>query len=174
MKKTLLAILLVAFCASVVNAASLKDKATDYNNRIIDLQSKIIKSMLDFAKTFQGRDGATMIKAHGTMVSTMKSAIKEAKTIGPFDGSSKFRDAAVEMFKFYLDIANKEYREIVNILKKKNPGKKGLKRIDEIVQSITVRENALDAKFSKIQVAFTKKYGVELGENRLQKDIDAL
>lgn len=174
MKRTLLAVLLVAFCASAVNAASLKDQATDYNNRIIDLQSKIIKSMLAFAKTFEGRDGATMVKAHGDMVKTMKSVIEEAKTIGPFEGDSKFRDAAVEMFEFYLEIAKKEYWEIVNILSKKDPGKKGLKRIDEIVQSITARETALDKKFSEIQVVFTKKYNVELGENRLQKDIDAL
>ena len=115
-----------------------------------------------------------MMKAHGMMVATIESTLKEAKTVGPFMGDKALRDAAVELFQFYDDISKKEYLEIVNILKKGKPGKNDLARINEIVGIITERENALDKKFQGIQVAFTKKHGIGLTENKMQKEIDNL
>ncbi|MFC1654402.1 hypothetical protein ACFL2F_01245 [Myxococcota bacterium] len=178
MKKALVVLGALAFIFVAVNTStaqqSTKDQAIDYNDKIIALQTRIIKSMIDFSKSFGTGDKKTMMKAHAAMVSTIESNLKAAKKVGPFMGDSKLRDAAVELFGFYDSISKKEYLEIVNILGKGKPGKKGLARINEIVESITVRENALDKKFQGIQVAFTKKYGIGLAENKMQKEIDNL
>jgi len=150
------------------------DQAVGYNDRIIALQTRIVQGMIDFSKSFDTADKAMMDKKHAQLVSTIEGVIKEAKTIEPFDDSTEFRDAAVEMFHFYDSIAKKEYLEIVNILKKEVPEDTDLARINEIVESISRREEQLDAKFQGIQRAFAQKHNIKLMDNRLQKQIDNL
>lgn len=178
MKKSIAILGALIFILAAATAAtagqSTKDQAIDYNDKIIALQTRIIKSMIAFSKSFGTGDGKTMMKAHKEMVSTIETVLAETKKVGPFQGDSKLRDAAVELFKFYNSISRKEYLEIVNILKKGKPGKKDMARMNQIVESITVRETALDKKFQGIQVAFTKKYGIDLTENKMQKEIDNL
>jgi len=177
MKKSiaLLGALVFIFVAATATAGpTTKDLAIAYNDKIIALQTRIIKSMIAFSKSFGTGDGKIMMKAHKSMVSTIETTLKEAKKVGPFQGDSSLRDGAVELFKFYNEISKKEYLEIVKILSAGKPSKKGMARMNEIVESITVRENALDKKFQGIQVAFTKKYGIALTENRMQKEIDNL
>jgi hypothetical protein len=176
MKKSLalLATIAFVFAAATATAATLKDQAIDYNDKIIALQTKIIKSMIAFSQSFGTGDKKTMMKAHKLMVTTIETTLKETKKLGPFQGDSSLRDGAVELFKFYNEISKKEYLEIVKILSKGQPDKKGLARMNEIVESITVRENKLDKKFQGIQVAFTRKYGIALTENKMQKQIDNL
>jgi hypothetical protein len=177
MKKSIAILAALAFILVATTATagqSLKDQAIDYNDKIIALQTKIIKSMIAFSQSFGTGDGKVMMKAHKLMVSTIETTLKDAKKLGPFQGDSSLRDGAVELFKFYNDISKKEYLEIVKILSRGKPGKKGLARMNEIVESITVRENALDKKFQGVQVAFTKKYGIALTENKMQKEIDNL
>ena len=170
----LAALIFLSVSATSLAGQSLKDQAISYNDKIIALQTKIIKSMITFSKSFGTGDKKTMMKAHKSMVSTIETTLKAAKKLGPFQGDSSLRDGAVELFAFYNDISKKEYLEIVNILGKGQPDKKGLARMNEIVESITVRENALDKKFQGIQVAFTRKYGIALTENKMQKEIDNL
>lgn len=150
------------------------DQAVTYNDRIIGLQTRIVQSMIDFSKSFDTADKSLMDKKHAQLVSTIEGVIKEAQAIEGFDGSTEFRDAAVEMFKFYDAIAKKEYLEIVNILKKDTPAQEDLTRINEIVNSISQREEQLDRKFQGIQRAFASKHNIKLTDNRMQKQIDNL
>lgn len=150
------------------------DQAVNYNDRIIALQTRIVQGMIDFSKSFETTDKTKMDKKHTELVATIGGVIKEAQAIGPFDDSTQFRDAAVEMFNFYDSIAKKEYLEIVNILKKETPEDADLARIDEIVNSISQREEELDRKFQGIQQAFARENNIKLTDNRLQKQIDNL
>jgi len=150
------------------------DQAVAYNDRIIGLQTRIVQSMIDFSKSFDTADKSLMDKKHAQLVSTIEGVIKEAQAIEGFDGSTEFRDAAVEMFSFYDSIAKKEYKEIMDILNKETPGDNDLTRINEIVVSISQREEALDKKFQGIQQAFARKHNIMLTDNKMQKQIDNL
>jgi hypothetical protein len=149
-------------------------KAVAYNDRIIALQTRIVQSMIDFSKSFDTSDKAQMDKHHAQLLSTIDGVIKEASSIEPFGDNTQFRDAAIEMFHFYDSIAKKEYLEIVNILKKETPEETDLARINEIVNSISQREEQLDRKFQGIQQAFARKHNIKLMDNKLQKQIDNL
>lgn len=148
--------------------------AVAYNDRIISMQSRIVQSMIDFSKSFDTGDRSAMEKKHAQLLSTIQSAIKEAQAIEGFDGNTQFRDAAVEMFNFYDSIAKKEYKEIMDILKKDTPEEADLTRINEIVTSISQREEQLDKKFQGIQQAFARKHNIMLMDNKMQKQIDNL
>ena len=148
--------------------------AVDYNDMIIALQTRIIKSMIDFSKSFDSTDKTLMDKKHAELLATIEGVLKDAETIKSFRDSTEFRDAAMEMFKFYDSIAKKEYLEIMNILKRDKPEAKDLARINEIVKSISDRETKLDSEFQKIQQAFARKHGIKLTDNRMQKQIDNL
>jgi hypothetical protein len=145
------------------------DQAIEYNDRIVGLQTRVAKGMIDFSKSSETADGAQIEKKHAELVGTLEAVLKEAKTIEPFEDSTEFRDAAVEMFTFYDSIARKQYLEIMNILKKETPEQADLDRIDEIVKSISLREDVLDKKFQGIQRAFAREHGIKLIDNQMQK-----
>ena len=148
--------------------------AVAYNDRIIALQTRVVKGMIDFSKSFDAGDKSVMEKKHAELLSTIQGVIKEAQTIEGFDGNTEFRDAAVEMFNFYDSIAKKEYKEIMGILTKETPEATDLPRINEIVTSISQREEQLDSKFQGIQQAFARKHNIMLMDNKMQKQIDNL
>jgi hypothetical protein len=164
--------------ASLLAAASLpscrntKQQAIDYNNRIVDLQSKIVKGMLDFSSTFDSKDTALMEKKYGELQASIDAALKETRTLEPFDGSSEFRDTAIQLFEFYRDITKKEYREIVDIFKKSQIQQTDVDRIGKLNEDISKREKVLDDRFMAVQTSFAKKYGIPLVESELQKKID--
>ena len=161
-------------CSSSDKQVGYTGNAVGYNDMIIALQTRIIKSMIDFSKSFDKADKTLMDKKHAELIATIEGVLKDAETIKPFRDNTEFRDAAMEMFKFYDSIAKKEYLEIMNILKQDKPEAKDLARINEIVKSISDRETNLDAKFQKIQQAFARKHGIKLTDNRMQKQIDNL
>lgn len=150
------------------------DKAIDYNDKLIGLQTRVVKGMIDFSRSFETADRTQMDRKHAELVATIEGVLKEVKAMGPFEDSAEFRDAAVEMFDFYDSIARREYLEILNILKKETPEETDLARIDEIVKSISSREEALDRKFQGIQQAFARKHDIKLVDNKMQKQIDSL
>jgi len=157
------------FLASCRNT---KQQAIDYNNKIVDLQSKIVKGMLDFSSTFDSKDTALMEKKYGELLAVIDTSIKETRAMEPFDGTSEFRDAAINLFTFYQDITKKEYKEIVEIFKKSQIQQADVDRIDKLNQDISKREKVLDDQFMVVQEGFAKKYGIPLVDNELQKQID--
>ncbi|MFC1654915.1 hypothetical protein ACFL2F_03825 [Myxococcota bacterium] len=172
MKKTLLlsiALLLAALSTSSCMAASLKDRATAYNKEIMDLKLKVVTSLFNFEGTYSSFDGAMMTKALNEALETTKKAVKDAKAMGPFDGDTRLRDAAIELFEFYVAVGKRERREVVTILSRKAAEEKDVNRIEEIAQSITARDKALLMKFNEIQAEFAKKYDVDSDENKPQK-----
>jgi len=148
--------------------------AVAYNDRIIAMQTRVVRGMIDFSKSFDAGDKSVMEKKYKELLSTIQGVIKEAQSIEGFDGNTQFRDAAVEMFSFYDSIAKKEYKEIMDILTKETPDETDLPRINEIVTSISQREEQLDRKFQGIQQAFARKHNIMLMDNKMQKQIDNL
>ncbi|MFH1434855.1 MAG: hypothetical protein ABIJ56_03970, partial [Pseudomonadota bacterium] len=132
-------------------------------------------SMLELANTFDSGTGADMDTKHAALISSIDAALADAKALKPFDGSTDFKDTTIALFEFYKDISAKEYKEIIDILKKGDEiTEADAKRIDEINADISKREAELDDKFQVVQEAFAKKFGIPLIDNELQGEIDNL
>jgi hypothetical protein len=147
-----------------------------YNDRIVSLQSEVVKKMLDFSETFNSRDVSLMEQKYGILVSTIDEKLKEVSQIEPFEGDSNFKDTAVSLFQFYRDVAKKDYRELLDIFKKGVERgeftQQELDKMDAISNAIGEREKILDDKFQQAQKNFAEKYKISLVDNELQKKIN--
>jgi hypothetical protein len=151
-----------------------KNNAVAYNEKIIGLQSKILKVMIDLSNTFESRDGAKMEQKRTQLLKTIQGALKQAEKIKPYKGDSTFRDAGIELFKFYEDITKKEYLQIINILKKEEITPEDEQELQKVTEVIAKREEAYDRSFQGAQRAFASKHGLILMDNKLQKQIDEM
>lgn len=174
MRKYLVLLWIVLAVALLFSCSNTNGLAIDYNDRIIGLQSKIMKSMIDFSKTFSTNDTALMEKKYTELLASIDSALTEAEALPPFNESNEFRDAAIRLFEFYDDVAKNEYGEIVEIFYQENVTEADADRIQALAEDISERERVLDQQFATVQKAFAKENGILLSDNKLQREIDRM
>ncbi len=171
--KHILFAFLAILAISSVSCTDKKTDATDYNNKIVELQSSIIQKMLDLASSFESGSTPEMTNKHRELINTCEEIIRQSRELEPFEENSELRDTAIKLFEFYLSISTNEYREIIDILGKENTPY-NMQRMQEVVEDISIRESALDNEFMMAQKAFVEKYGIQIIDNPLQKDVDSL
>jgi hypothetical protein len=160
--------------ALLLSCNSPKTKAIGYNDKIVGLQSKIMRSMIDFSKTFSAKDTALIEEKYTELLDSIDFALRGAEAMPPFNGSSEFRDVAIRLFEFYDDVAKNEYEEVVEIFYQDEITQDDAKRIQELARDISEREETLDYNFAMVQKAFAKKHGILLRDNKLQREIDRM
>jgi len=171
MKKTFIlfiSLLLITACNNTN-----KISAVEYNDQIIEEQSKILRLMIDMAGSFDS-DPTMTDKMRQDITKQCDSSIKVVSEMAPFSSNTKFRDAAVELFKFYKDISENEYVEMLAILSKEAILEQDLARLNEIEANIAEREAVFDDNFQQAQKVFAKANNMDLYENEMQKEIDNL
>jgi hypothetical protein len=174
MRKYLVLFGIVLMGALLFSCKDTKSQAIDYNDKIVGLQSKILRSMIDFSKTFSSNNTDLMEKKYNDLLDSIDFALSGAEAMPPFNGSSAFRDTAIRLFEFYDDVANNEYGEIVEIFYQDEITRDDAERIEELAEDITEREEVLDHEFASVQKAFAKKHGILLRDNKLQRQIDRM
>ena len=169
MKKILLPsviLLLMAFKPAKVTPEA-------YNDSIINEQNKIMKIMLEMANYFS-TDLNKAETLRQDLVKQCHASVKVLQALPAYDGDTKFRDAGVALYGFYAQISDKEYKEMIDILKKAEIEQADIDRLTALEQDITKREVKFDEDFQSAQTAFAKKHGFTLKENEYQKDVDQL
>lgn len=148
----------------------------DYNNEIIDNQSKIIQKIINLSNSFDKRDANEMENLYQVLKKQIDESIDTISNLDEYEGNTQFRDASIKLFKFYQSVVGKEYREMIDILKKKDSelSQKDVDRIDALTIDISKREEGLDEEFAKVQKEFADKYNIQIQENILQKKIDKM
>ena len=73
-------------------------KAVGYNDKLIDLQSRIVGKMIEFSNSFKAEDTALIDKKHAELLKTIEVVLKEARAVEPFDGDAKLRDVIIETY----------------------------------------------------------------------------
>ena len=148
--------------------------AIAFNDFIVDEQNKIIKVML----AFSNHETAMSDKALGNemiddIVKTTEEAIEALDGVEPYEEGETLLKSAKALFQFYHDMADKDYREMVDIISKgEDMTDADLARIDEIALDVEKREVPLDNAFADAQAAFAKHYGMQIRKNEMQDEID--
>lgn len=178
MKKQLLFILalpLVMFLTSCSEKKSDKisfSSAIEYNDFIINLQSKTIKEILILNDNMKSGDSALVFASFDKFGAQAKASYEELKKLDTFKKDGEFRDKSLDLFKFYVRIYEVDYKEMIGLVMKKDISKEDLARIDEIVDKVSLEETKLDEGFANAQQIFATKHNLKMKENKLQKEID--
>jgi hypothetical protein len=158
-----------------LTACGQKPKMTpvEYNDAIIGEQTKISRVMIDMANYFAiDLDKSDQLRQD--LVEQCKLSIEAVKKLPDYKGDTRFRDAGVALFTFYKEISEKEYKEMIDVLRKEEIEEADIKLLEALELKIGAREEPLDAEFQAAQKAFAEKHKLSLYENEIQKEIDDL
>jgi hypothetical protein len=139
-------------------------KAAKYNNKIIDIQYKLVPDVVNFFKTLEGGNATDLKAKRDLLVKDFNKAIKTVSAMKGFEGDTKLRDAALDWFKLYESSLDSEYNHIIELASKSKE-----KRTDEekaklqkITDDLIAKETEIDEKFEAAQTEFSKRHNLEL------------
>ncbi len=171
MKTTfLLFIPLFFFACSSSGTNSLS--AVDYNDAIIGEQNKIIEHILAMSNATYDIDLADEHRVR--IIEQCDASIAVVSAMDAYDGNSDLRDGAVNLFKFYKEIATTDFKRILEILDNDELTDEDYDELDQIDASISSRETPLDKAFQGAQAEFSKKHNLTLLKNQYQDQLDGL
>ncbi|WP_129019507.1 LIC11966 family surface protein [Edaphocola flava] len=169
-------IALICIAAISVASCSFLDskKATDYNNKIVEEQSKIIKSVFELVNVMQTSDSLHAQQKRAELVTIVDAAIKNAHTLS-YSGDDKGLKASYQkLLQFYKKTMSEDYTEIIAISFNKNAKASDAQRVQEKVDAISTAESAVDKEFQDAQMAFAKAHDMKVQENELQQQINKI
>ena len=145
----------------------------EYNDKIITEQTKITKLFLEM-NNYASIDVEKADSIRGLTVIQCDSSIAVLKGMPDFDGDSKFKNAAINLFQFYKDINQNEYKEMLAILQKEDVVMEDIERMSVIQEQVSSKETGFDSKLEQAQNEFAKKNNIQIAPNAMQNSIDNL
>jgi hypothetical protein len=147
--------------------------ALEYNNYIIERQSGVIYHIIDLTKMVDV-DLQTTETMVNRGVALTDSVLADVKGLSDFRGDSALRHSAIVLFSFYRKVFDKDYREIIAIRKKGDDiTEEEYQRLQLIQQGLELEETERDKHFHNAQQDFAARNNLRLGDNALQKQLDA-
>ncbi len=180
MRKFLIALLLGSVLIACKQSVKGKNgvsysSAVQYNDYIVDRQTKLMKNVLEFGKMSDSQmDTAdAALRRYANQAETM---IGELKGMPAYKGDSALRDAAVRSFTFYKRVFETEYMDLLKIRQKgqENITPDDVAEANRIVESISKEEESFDAAFKKAQENYAERNHMKLKNNSLQDDLNKL
>lgn len=146
----------------------------EYNDAIVSEQSKITEKFLSLMNIVEtDLDQCEPLRLD--IIKQCNESISIVSAMSDYNGSNRMRDAALALFHFYKEINMNEYKEMLDILRKREEmTMDDMTRLRELEQQITTREIPLDVEFQSAQQEFATQNNIQIRENGLQKEIDAI
>ena len=127
----------------------------EYNNYIIDLQSRIGQSIAAFNSSVDSGSASYTHSKRELIVKTVDEVLVKMKKLPAYNGNSEFRSASISLFEFYKACAEKEYKELVDlVLGSSQLNDAGKKRLNELMADVTSKEQVFDENFAAAQKKF--------------------
>jgi len=161
-KKILLLICVgVLFCFT---SQAQNKKAAKYNNKLIDIQYKLVPDVVNFFKAIEGGDLVELKAKRDVLMKDFDKAIAKVSKMKPFEGDDELRKAALDWFKLYESSLNDEYNLILNIATKPKDKRTENDNIQlkVLADDLIAQEEAIDERFEAAQLAFSKRHNLEL------------
>lgn len=145
-------------------------KAAEYNDFIINEQTRIAKAIQAFNNIFaSSTDTAEIHRKCRDITAQANDSYKQLLLTDPFSGDTALLKHSKVLFAFYAKIAANEFRQIVDVYyDNKRTQEEKNKLLNELVQAITEKEKVYDANFQKAQKAFAEKHNMQLTENKFK------
>jgi hypothetical protein len=146
------------FCISYISVVAqpkpIFNTAVDYNDYIVDMQMGIMNSIAAFTATFDSTSKTYTESKRLALVANSKNSLAKLKLMPAFKGNINFRNAAIKLFEFYQMIAETEYKKMADIIFKEKITDADKMNMDELIKSVTEKEDVLDKAFLGEQKKF--------------------
>ncbi len=145
-----------------------------YNNFIIENQGYILEENIRFIKTVKESDSKENVaEAYKSLETQTKRSLDSLEKLCSFNGNVEFKNASIELFKFYKT-AWSDYKELV-----KNETKaKRIKAFDKIKIRFndihSIQEKKLEENFSEAHTNFVNEYRLHVRSTPLHEELDSI
>lgn len=149
-------------------------KAIEYNDAIINEQTKIIDLTLELVEMMD-TDIEKCKDIRLEIVQQCDKSLVAIKALEGFEGSEKLKNSAIDLFTFYKKIYSNEYKQLFEILDKgENITEEDLAYIENMEVDVTKQEEKYDKAFADAQQELATKFNFMIEENENQQKIDAI
>lgn len=161
---TLSLFLLVSWVVTAAQTPSFKT-AVEYNNYIVDLQTKVSASISNFSKSFESRDFSLTNTMRENIVEVAKESLVKLKSMPAYKGNSNFKNASIRLFEFYKSCAQTEYKELVSLILDDKQKKEGsTERLNQLLAEVTKKEKSVDDSYLSEQQQFANDNDFRLAD----------
>lgn len=150
------------------------NSAIDYNDYIVEQQNKVGEAILTFNDVMASDDATkeSIQPYHELLISTCREGLGNLHELSDYEGNDELRQAAIDLFNFYVLTFTDDYTEMIEILFGENSDEETMDNLNALLEKITIGEGEFDNGFAMAQASFSELYGFDLLENELQEEID--
>jgi len=145
-----------------------------YNNFIIDNQGYIIEKNINFVKALEGSDSnKEAAEYYKALTEQTQQSIDSLEKLGSFNGNVEFKDAAINLFKFYQE-AWSEYKGLIDLKTKEEKIKAYTKVKTKFNEVHSKTEKELEDKFFQAHTHFSHEYMLHVRNTPLHEKLDSM
>jgi len=144
--------------------------AVKYNDSMIDEQIKIVKLFDSLEKCLDSNLTGQLLPVHKKLLKQIETSTEIINKVEDFDKSNDYKRNIKTLFEVYKDVAESEYNKIIEIylLPDTLYTKEIEQKFNSYYESAYNKIKTQMEKFDKFQKGFSKKYGFELVDNKVE------
>jgi hypothetical protein len=165
MKKTLLLLPILALLF-VACSFETTEKAIEYNDDMIAIQSEVDKSLVELINAIDSFDPVEMESARIETLDIIEDAIDKVDAMRDFDKKDDFKKEMIKLLKMYKDITENELTEVIDIVGyTEDLSDADLDRYQQLFEEALNKYDEAFAEFNEWQEDFAKEWEFEINKN---------
>jgi hypothetical protein len=145
------------------------EDAISYNDFLVNSMDPLIDKMIDFEMAIYDDNTENLNEAYEVLLKTTTETEQAIISREAFDGNENFKKAAIDIISFYKSVVDKDYKEILSIIRNSEFNEEDEIRVEEILMLAYDKEGPYYEKFEKEAQEFAKKYSFEIKDTNFKK-----
>lgn len=139
------------------------EKAIEYNDSMIAIQSKVDESLVDFLDAVDTFDASEMEDARTETLDAIKKAVKEVDEMRDFDKKDDYKKEMTKLLKMHKDITENELTEVIDLVGYTDEmTDEDWDNYDKLYSDALDKYNEAFDDFNEWQADFAKKWDFEV------------
>lgn len=156
--KKLLLLLLPLLIFSACDKKSKTDEAISYNDTLVNSFDPITQKMVEFEMALYDSKSTDIDRMYDDLSTSIDRTVKFISEKPAFDGNESFKNAALDIVKFYDSVIDNEYKQMLEMIKSDTLSAEDEQRLGAAIDSTYSKEAQYYNAFEKEQAAFAAKY----------------
>lgn len=156
--------ILIFACVFLFSCDNTENKATQYNDKVIDIQTKADSILTETLKSFENQNKQDILISYELNRDKTVSLIEKAEELEPINGSKKYKTALWELLNKYFDLYENQIAELVDIYIK-NPEEiteTDFAILESCYKELNQKYDEAGEEFLKAQKKFAEEHNLQL------------
>jgi hypothetical protein len=162
MVRTAIAILFGIISNQAMTQTSKNSLAIEYDLFIQHQAEQIDNEVANFNNAIALFDGDSILKAYDHLLNVTETVIASTEKKQVAKGAEKYREAALNLFRFYLRTFETDYHEAVAIMYRETIGDADIEEMEKIFDQVELKESLFLDTYYREMDAFCIANGIDL------------